>query len=284
MGIGKFLGGLAGLLIPGVGPAVGAAIGSGIGSLVIDKEDPKDAIKNALIAGAGAALFPSVVGKFQQSALGSAITGGLANAGIGNMANYAAQQAATPLAAGVAGPVAQASAAKTGLGSLFGGGAGGAAAGGGGGLLGGNPLMLYSGLSALGALEEPPQAPELEETYASRYTGIRYATPEERDMAEQEYARNKLGLEGPRLEREVNRPRSATGYAMGGYVQGPGTGRSDSIPAQIYQDGRPVEEARLSDGEFVMTEQAVRGAGNGDRNKGAAKMYAMMRQFERGMA
>jgi hypothetical protein len=71
---------------------------------------------------------------------------------------------------------------------------------------------------------------------------------------------------------------------MGGYIQGPGTGRSDSIPATIYQNGQPVEDARLSDGEFVMTEQAVRGAGNGDRNKGAAKMYAMMRQFERGMA
>lgn len=282
MGIGSIIGGLAGLLIPGVGPAIGAAIGSGIGSVVIDKADPKDAIKNALIAGTGAALFPGVVGKFQGSALGSAITGGLANAGIGNMANYAAQQAAVPLAAGAAGPVAPA-AAKTGIGSLFGGGAGSAAGGAGAGLLGGNPLMLYSGLSALGALEQPEQ-PAFEETYASRYTGVRYATPEERDIAEREYARNKLSLEGPRLEEELNRPRSARGFAMGGYIQGPGTGRSDSVPASIYQNGQPVEEARLSDGEFVMTERAVRGAGNGDRDKGAAKMYAMMRQFERGMA
>ena len=68
---------------------------------------------------------------------------------------------------------------------------------------------------------------------------------------------------------------------MGGMVQGPGTGRSDSIPAQIYQRGRPVEEARLSDGEFVMTNRAVRGAGNGDRMAGAAKMYRMMQDFER---
>lgn len=72
------------------------------------------------------------------------------------------------------------------------------------------------------------------------------------------------------------------GYAMGGYVEGPGTGRSDSINAQIYQNGVPVQEAALSDGEFVMTERAVRGAGNGDREKGAARMYEMMRQFERG--
>jgi hypothetical protein len=41
--------------------------------------------------------------------------------------------------------------------------------------------------------------------------------------------------------------------AGGGEVAGPGTGTSDSVPA------------RLSDGEFVVTADAVRGAGNGDR-------------------
>lgn len=55
----------------------------------------------------------------------------------------------------------------------------------------------------------------------------------------------------------------------GGHISGPGTGTSDSIPA------------RLSDGEFVMTAQAVRGAGNGDRMKGARKMYELMHKFER---
>ena len=69
--------------------------------------------------------------------------------------------------------------------------------------------------------------------------------------------------------------------AMGGMIDGPGTGTSDSIPATIYQNGGPVQEARLSDGEFVMTADAVRGAGNGNRNAGAAKMYQMMNQLER---
>ena len=69
--------------------------------------------------------------------------------------------------------------------------------------------------------------------------------------------------------------------AMGGMIDGPGTGISDSIPAQIYQNGGPVQEARLSDGEFVMTADAVRGAGGGNRNAGAAKMYQMMNQLER---
>jgi hypothetical protein len=55
----------------------------------------------------------------------------------------------------------------------------------------------------------------------------------------------------------------------GGHISGPGTGTSDSIPA------------RLSDGEFVMTADAVRGAGNGSRMKGARKMYELMHKFER---
>ena len=56
---------------------------------------------------------------------------------------------------------------------------------------------------------------------------------------------------------------------QGGEIEGPGTGTSDSIPAM------------LSDGEFVMTAKAVRGAGSNDREKGARRMYAMMRQFEK---
>ena len=55
----------------------------------------------------------------------------------------------------------------------------------------------------------------------------------------------------------------------GGEITGPGSGISDSIPA------------RLSDGEFVMTADAVRGAGNGSRDMGAARMYDLMSRFER---
>jgi hypothetical protein len=53
-----------------------------------------------------------------------------------------------------------------------------------------------------------------------------------------------------------------------GQVSGPGTATSDSIPAM------------LSDGEFVMTAKAVRGAGKGDRRAGAKRMYALMNQLE----
>ena len=62
---------------------------------------------------------------------------------------------------------------------------------------------------------------------------------------------------------------SSYNVADGGAINGPGTGTSDSIPAL------------LSDGEFVMTADAVRGAGGGSRQRGAARMYDMMQQFER---
>ena len=84
------------------------------------------------------------------------------------------------------------------------------------------------------------------------------------------------GVQVPNVPRQVVMNR-----AMGGMIEGPGTGKSDSIPAAIYQNGGRVQEARLSDGEFVMTADAVKGAGDGSRAKGAAQMYKMMKNFER---
>ena len=57
---------------------------------------------------------------------------------------------------------------------------------------------------------------------------------------------------------------------MNGAIYGPGTETSDDIPAM------------LSDGEFVMTARAVRGAGDGDRERGMQRMYDIMRRFEGG--
>ena len=78
------------------------------------------------------------------------------------------------------------------------------------------------------------------------------------------------------LAQQAQLPQLAAGGEMGdfprrtGYIGGPGTETSDSIPAM------------LSDGEFVMNAKAVRGAGNGSRKKGVRKMYDMMRAFEGG--
>ena len=55
----------------------------------------------------------------------------------------------------------------------------------------------------------------------------------------------------------------------GGQVSGPGGEKEDLI------------NAKLSNNEFVMTADAVRGAGNGNINRGADQMYKMMNKFER---
>ena len=67
---------------------------------------------------------------------------------------------------------------------------------------------------------------------------------------------------------------------FGGLIEGPGTGTSDSIPGMIYQDGVPVQQAALSDEEFVFTKKAVKGAGNGNMDKGIKTMYDLMNKFE----
>ena len=55
----------------------------------------------------------------------------------------------------------------------------------------------------------------------------------------------------------------------GGIGPGEGSGTKDDVPAM------------LMDGEFVMTRDAVKGAGGGSLKKGIDNMYSMMDQFER---
>ena len=55
---------------------------------------------------------------------------------------------------------------------------------------------------------------------------------------------------------------------QGGASFGPGTGTSDDIPAM------------LSDGEFVVTANAVKNLGGGNRMLGAKRMYSMMNQLD----
>lgn len=57
-----------------------------------------------------------------------------------------------------------------------------------------------------------------------------------------------------------------------GQISGPGTEKSDDIPAM------------LSDGEFVMTARAVRGMGQGSRREGAKRMYKLMSMLEKNAA
>jgi|TARA_R100000030_G_scaffold32264_1_gene23882 hypothetical protein len=82
---------------------------------------------------------------------------------------------------------------------------------------------------------------------------------------------NYEGFEDLQVESELI-PKVAEGGVMdlrqGGMSLGPGTEKSDDIPAM------------LSDGEFVLTARAVRGIGNGSRQAGAKKLYQFMNQAE----
>jgi hypothetical protein len=262
MGLLSSIGGLIGLA---VGGPLGAALGSGIGSLA-GGGDIGDALK-AGVLGFGIGSIPGAQG-FVQGAAGSmglnALAGGQAGGGslaglLGGGAGAGGAGGAGGLAAALTGG-GQGAAAVNPLAALTGG-AGGGGAGLGSGIMGfaqQNPLIM----AALMQAAEPNR---------------NMLSPEqERQLDTGERLPDYRGTAAPDPRRMGSR-----NFAMGGFIEGPGTGTSDSIPARIYQNGGPVQEAALSDGEFVMTADAVRGMGSGNRNAGAAKMYEMMNRLER---
>jgi hypothetical protein len=129
---------------------------------------------------------------------------------------------------------------------------------------------------------------DLDRQVTERNMGGLNATPEQ--LAEMrrlsELSENDPGVNARRdaLNEEARRRGTSTAFmnmggiaalGQGGYprrngqISGPGTEKSDSIPAM------------LSDGEFVMTAKAVRGAGKGSRRAGAKQMYKLMHQLEK---
>jgi hypothetical protein len=187
--------------------------------------------------------------------------------GVGNFAKSAAGTL------GVGGATAKATTAK----KMADAAATGAAQGGGFSLMSPGGILTAASLAGLAEKKEPPRPmfekgerlPDYEggvvvKPYYSPITNKRYMTLEEKEADEQG-----VGI---------------MSAAAGGYIEGPGTGRSDDVKAGIFQNGQKVQEARLSDGEFVMTEKAVRNAGGGDREKGAARMYSLMNNLEKGVA
>tara|TARA_Y100000593_G_scaffold84874_1_gene161010 strand:- start:3542 stop:4867 length:1326 start_codon:yes stop_codon:yes gene_type:complete len=93
------------------------------------------------------------------------------------------------------------------------------------------------------------------------------------DFIYKQRMREEMENEGRIIPVDPNAPIEVAGGGIldlqgGGMSLGPGTETSDSIPAM------------LSDGEFVMTAKAVRGAGGGDRREGARKMYEAMDRLE----
>ena len=140
-----------------------------------------------------------------------------------------------------------------------------------------NPVQTLSGVltlaGAVGALgEDRPEAPDMSDP------SMLETNPDYRGFVQNSLYDPMTGtFYGPSAT--LDGPVVAAN--QGGFIQGPGTSTSDSINAGIFQNGRKVQEAKLSDGEFVMKTDAVEGLGNGDRAKGAARMYALQEQFSR---
>lgn len=271
------------------GGPMGASIGSGLGSLAGGKS-VNDALTNAALAYGVTSFVPSSMmsssaqantGMFGPNALQNSLYSG--SAGINAAPVNAAVNNSMGVVEGTGMPASAVNAAAQ---------EGANVAAGSDGMFGGvmdfvkeNPMTsLGLGTLALGALSSPEEEEEISnpdygrpgEAWDVEYRGIRY----DLDDSEERNAYNARKAADRREYNEREPVRAAHGGAMYGHdkmsydtpitgeVSGPGTGTSDSVPA------------RLSDGEFVLTAKSVRGAGAGDRDVGAARLYDMMAELE----
>ena len=281
--IGNFLKKAAPVVLPvalgfmGVPPIIAGAVGSGVGAM-INGAKPQDALGAALMGGIGGAVFSGVSNMGQPGGFMGGVSQGFKPAtqgmfsdafggystpvqptsavstqggkGLEVAARSGSNQFTAPQAPGIFDKVS--------------------------GFVKENPLTSL-GIAGLGGMALASAMTPEEQAAASMSD---YKGPSEEDIQK---ARFPAGSFTQYAAPKVNvvptySPAYPEFYAahggeldarVGGHLKGPGTGTSDSIPA------------RLSDGEFVMTAKAVRGAGGGSREAGAKKMYALMHQFEK---
>jgi hypothetical protein len=288
--IGNFFKKAAGVVLPvalgfmGVPPIFAGAIGSGLGAM-INGAKPQDALGAALMGGVGGAVFSGISNMGQPGGFMAGVSKGFEpGPGIlGEAMGYKAPVVApsTPVMApkdyiggSTLAPGTTAASNALGVGSSA------ANAGSGffntvGNFVSEHPYMTAAGAGiaglALGSMGSGNQAPSMmsmngpspEQIAAARFPAGTFDVrkPPSRGYVptySPAYPDYTYAAEGGQIDARV-----------GGHLEGPGTGTSDSIPA------------KLSDGEFVMTAKAVRGAGAGDRKAGAKRMYQLMHQFEK---
>ena len=279
MGInfGGIIGGIAGALIPGAAGAgfLAPAIGAGLGTLA-GGGSSKNAIKYALLAGGANTAF-GIGDALKGTQMGGALSNQMGKAGFGP---------GSPMKTIAGGND------KKGILS--------------------NPFVQAFGLSALAGKPEQPttytgtgssegfdgstidRSEFLDNLYASRHNGTRFNKAEDRDKYDRDIDET---LAPPPDDYEGIRPLETQYAARGGLIEGPGTGTSDDIPAMIYQDGNPVQEAMLSNGEVVLSLKDLSNIGGGDaemagkmigdapngtRGAVAAKLFRNMQEFKNG--
>jgi len=272
----KMLAPIGGAVGFAIGGPMGAALGSGIGSLA-GGGDIEDALVAGAVGFAGGSLakgagFGTGTGQGIERLLPSYTSKGVTTSALGF--GPTSTNVVQSLGAGMPEGTALMPGEKKGILSMFDD------------MSMGTKLGLgAAGLGLLGGLGEEEQSvgtrrPEGPPGKAFGEvvgrSGKRYDVNDPTDM--KQYADELRELQDPGYDyytdayRPVARSSGYAGggdvHAGGGEVDGPGTGTSDSVPA------------RLSDGEFVLTAKAVRGAGGGDRDIGAARLYDMMSELE----
>ena len=270
--IGKFFKKAAGVLLPvalgflGVPPIFAGAIGSGLGAM-IGGANPSQALQAGLMGGVAGGVYSGISGMMQP---GGTFMGGVSQgfqAGSGPLGQFFGGQAAPTV---VGGPVGGAvggqptPAAPTGfldkMGNFIATNPKTSLA-----IAGGAGLLLGGALSP--TVKQPPpidtSGPSQEEIDARRFAPGTFVA----ERYDPRYLMNPTHSPNPYYATAAQG--GEIDARVGGHLKGPGTGTSDSIPA------------KLSDGEFVMTARAVKGAGGGSRAAGAKRMYDMMHQFEK---
>ena len=285
--IGSFFKKAAGVVLPvalgfmGVPPIFAGAIGSGLGAM-INGAKPQDALSAALMGGVGGAVFSGIGGAMNGQGFMAGVNQGFQPTSGPLSGMFGGSSAAAPAAGGsTMAPTASS------MGPMNnGGGSGAAFDAANAGKTGffsqaGDWIKAYPGYAmagaglaglALGSMGGGNEGDTLDK---SKYSGpTRAMIDAERYPAGSftQYTAPKVNVvpTGNYLPTYAARG-GEIDARIGGHLHGPGTGVSDSIPA------------KLSDGEFVMTAKAVKGAGGGDRAKGAHRMYQLMHQFEKGL-
>lgn len=262
-GLGMYFGGPAGYA------ALGSGLGAGIGTLVGGGD-----VEDALLAGAlgyGAGSLAQGAGMFSGATGAAAGATAATQQGVQQLSaqQLAAQKAAEQslISAGVDPGLAAAQATNTAIQTVPA--ASPSILGGIGNFMSENKMLTAGlGLGALGLLAGGEEEEAVSAGYPETRAGRPYETKVKGPVTGTTYnLANEDEVEAYNEELLMLREKDFK-YEMGGEVNGPGTGTSDSVPA------------RLSDGEFVLTAKAVRGAGNGDRDIGAARMYDMMAELE----
>ena len=267
------LGGLVGMAIGGPAAAfLGATVGKAAdgGSL---EDALKAGVMGAVGGGTGGPLggIMSAIGGGGNNPLSgimSAIGGGAAGQGGGNQVSQLASLLGNQSSGNQSSGNQGLSAILSSMGMSGNQGIGGAAGQGGGivGLAADNPLLMASLLQAT-----EPRDIKITSALQDRQLATGERDPDFRGA-------QAMDIRKRNPARFTNRPT----YAQGGLIEGPGTGTSDSIPGMIMQNGKPVEEILVSDEEFILRAKDVEKIGDGDRDLGAAKLYALQRRFDNG--